>query len=133
MQIKLTHVRLLVEDFGACFRFYRDVLGFTPSWGDEETGYADFETGTAILALFGRQAMANAVGKSELPFDAVAQDRVALTFKVPSVDEAAAELTGRGVALETEPADRTDWGIRAAHFRDPDGNLIEINQPLQKN
>lgn len=23
-----------------------------------------------------------------------------------------------------------DWGIRTAHLRDPDGNLIEINQPL---
>jgi hypothetical protein len=27
----LTHVRLLVDDFPACFRFYRDVLGLTPT------------------------------------------------------------------------------------------------------
>ena len=26
--MKLTFVRLLVDDFGACFRFYRDVIGF---------------------------------------------------------------------------------------------------------
>jgi catechol 2,3-dioxygenase-like lactoylglutathione lyase family enzyme len=28
--------------------------------------------------------------------------------------------------------DRPEWGIRTAHFRDPDGNLIEINQPLKE-
>lgn len=29
-----------------------------------------------------------------------------------------------------EPADRSDWGIRVGYVRDPDGNLIELNQPL---
>ena len=33
--MKLTHVRLLVNDFDACFRFYRDVMGFQVQWGDE--------------------------------------------------------------------------------------------------
>ena len=31
--MKLTHVRLLVTDFPACFRFYRDVMGLTATWG----------------------------------------------------------------------------------------------------
>jgi catechol 2,3-dioxygenase-like lactoylglutathione lyase family enzyme len=29
--MNLTFVRLLVDDFPACFRFYRDVMGFTPT------------------------------------------------------------------------------------------------------
>jgi len=33
--------------------------------------------------------------------------------------------------FETEPTDRSVWGIRTAHFRDPDGNLIEINHALK--
>jgi hypothetical protein len=41
--MQLTHVRLLVEDFDVCFRFYRDVLGFTVTWGAEGDGYADFQ------------------------------------------------------------------------------------------
>lgn len=30
--MKLTHTRLLVDDYKACFIFYRDVLGFEVSW-----------------------------------------------------------------------------------------------------
>ena len=40
-------------------------------------------------------------------------------------------LRAQGVALVAEPQDRSDWMIRTAHFRDPDGNLIEINSSIQ--
>ena len=54
--MKLTHVRLLVNDFDACFRFYRDVMGFEVQWGAEGSGYADFRgRGEAMVALFSRQ------------------------------------------------------------------------------
>ena len=32
--------------------------------------------------------------------------------------------------FEREPTIYSSWGIRAAHLRDPDGNLIEINELL---
>jgi len=48
-----------------------------------------------------------------------------------NVDEVTKELKAKGVVFETGPIDRSEWGIRTAHFRDPDGNLIEINQPLK--
>jgi catechol 2,3-dioxygenase-like lactoylglutathione lyase family enzyme len=41
-----------------------------------------------------------------------------------------AELPQRGVAVMREPEDRPDWGIRVAYIRDPDHNLIELNQSL---
>jgi lactoylglutathione lyase len=128
--VKLTHVRLLVKDYGACFRFYRDVMGFEPIWGDESSGYADFDAGGAILALFGRGEMAEVVGDVELPTEALAQDTAALIFAVDEVDAATARLREQGATLVAAPADRPEWGIRTAHFRDPDGNLIEINEPL---
>ncbi|MCL4490146.1 MAG: VOC family protein [Chloroflexi bacterium] len=43
--MRLTHVRLLVADFDACFRFYRDAIGFQVLWGKEGGGYADFQAG----------------------------------------------------------------------------------------
>jgi catechol 2,3-dioxygenase-like lactoylglutathione lyase family enzyme len=43
--MKLSFVRLLVDDYGACFRFYRDVMGFPVTFGDEEGAYADFDAG----------------------------------------------------------------------------------------
>jgi catechol 2,3-dioxygenase-like lactoylglutathione lyase family enzyme len=130
MDYKLEYIRLLVSDFKACFRFYQDVMGFKATFGDENDVYADFATGGSTLALFGRSNMGEAVGTLHLPESAIAQDRMCLIFAVKSVDETCQHLKSLGVSLVSEPMDRPGWGIRTAHFRDPDGNLIEINQPL---
>jgi catechol 2,3-dioxygenase-like lactoylglutathione lyase family enzyme len=122
------HIRLLVDDFSACFRFYRDTLGFPTAFGSEDDVYADFETGGQGIALFARSLMAEAVGSESHGTDA--QDASVLVLATQNVDEAAAALRAKGVALATEPTDRPLWGIRTAHFRDPDGHLIEINSPL---
>src|SRR6476659_7630591 len=56
MALKHLGTRLLVSDFKASFRFYRDVLGFTPTFGDENDVYADFDTGGGTgIALFQRE------------------------------------------------------------------------------
>ncbi len=127
---RLPHVRLLVSDFPACFRFYRDVLGFAAGLGSEDDVYTEFSIGDQTLALFRRDLMAEAVGAAGKPAMADAQDRTALILATDDVDKAAAALRARGVALVAEPQDRPEWMVRTAHFRDPDGNLIEINSPL---
>ncbi|MBL8165563.1 MAG: VOC family protein [Anaerolineae bacterium] len=129
----LGHVRLLVMDFAACFRFYRDVMGFTPSWGDEADSYASFVEhagGGVVLALFGRQAMAEAMATDKLPADAACQDRAVLIVEVEDVDTLVKELRQRGVRPAVEPKDYPDWSIRSAYLRDPDGNLIELSSAL---
>lgn len=130
MTLTLSYVRLLVRDYSACFRFYRDVLGLEPTFGDETSGYADFRTGDISLALFDRGEMLEAIQIAPST-TSEGQDRVALIFQAGSVDEAVAELEGKGVQFVTRPTDRPDWGIRVAHFRDPDGTLLEIFAPLQ--
>jgi lactoylglutathione lyase len=130
MNYKFQYTRLLVINFKDCFRFYQDILGFKATYGSESDVYADFDTGAVTIALFNRQYMSDAVGTTGLPLRANAQDVVCLCFEVENVDIACQQLKSKGVRLVAEPADHKDWGIRAAHFRDPDGNLIEINQPL---
>lgn len=130
MELTFTYARMLVENYAACFRFYRDTLGLELVWGDENTGYAEFQSGGVKVALFARQQMAQAVASDHLPSDADAQDRVALIFAVANVDEAYQHLSTKGVTFITEPTDRPDWSVRTAHFRDPSGNLIEINTRL---
>jgi lactoylglutathione lyase len=125
--VKLSYVRLLVDDYPACFRFYRDVLQFPVSFGDEEGGYADFDAGADVsLALFVRQYQTDQVGATAQ----ASGDKVAIIFGVDDVDFAIEELRQRGAPVSAEPADRSDWGIRVGYVRDPDGNLIELNQPL---
>jgi catechol 2,3-dioxygenase-like lactoylglutathione lyase family enzyme len=131
--MRLYSIRLLVEDFDACFRFYRDMIGLEPAWGEEGGRYADFKAGNGtFLALFKRDLMAATVSADQLPHDTPTQDRAALVFQTDDLDGTAAELQGKGVEFVNEPKDYPAWTIRAAHFRDPDGNLIELFAPLPK-
>ncbi len=129
----LRQTRLLVNNFDACFRFYRDIFGFRVVWGEEGGGYASFanpDDNAPILALFKRDLMAEVIQTTDLPADAVCQDRVLLAIEVANVDRFAASLVERGIELITEPHNQPDWGIRCAFLRDPDSNLIEINMGL---
>jgi len=121
--VKLTHVRLVVDDAPACFRFYRDVVGLTPTWGTETEGYADFDAGGVTLAIVGR------AGQSEVVELRPSGDAAILVLGVDDLVDALAELQRRG-AEPGEIVDRPDWGIRFAHLRDPAGNLIEVNCPI---
>lgn len=124
----LTHVRLLVDDYPGTFTFYRDVLGLEPTFGDETSGYADFETGDVTLALFDGSEMAAAVdgdGPSTR-----GRDQVAVVLRVEDVDAVGDALRSDGVGLAAPPTDHPEWGIRTVHCRDPDGNLLEFNEPL---
>jgi catechol 2,3-dioxygenase-like lactoylglutathione lyase family enzyme len=132
MGYKFDYTRLLVSNFKECFQFYRDVMGFNATFGSEDDVYADFNTGSTTLALFKRELMSSAIGTSELPVETIGQDRVCLIFSTEDVDEASRQLGKQGIRLLAGPQDRPDWGIRVMHFRDPDGNLIELNQPIRK-
>ncbi|UTR08989.1 VOC family protein [Evansella sp. LMS18] len=126
--MELTHTRLLVDNYKECFFFYRDVLGFEVSWGDENSNYADFTFNGAKLGIFERKQMTKAIG--EIYSATIDQtDKTALIFKVPNVDEKYQELKDK-VKFITEPAEQKDWGIKVAHFRDPAGSLLEIYENI---
>ena len=125
--MRLTFVRLLVDDYGASFRFYRDVMALPVTFGDETSGYADFDAGADVpIALFDRREQMEQVGRD----DGAGGMQAAIVFQVVDVDSALAELRDRGATVAGEPADRPDWGIRVAYVRDPAGNLLELNQPI---
>ena len=119
------HARLLVKDYRACLPFYRDIMEFSVTWDDGN--YASFQDGDLRLAIFKRDMMAEAIGNTDKVFDAECQDKLALIFEVVDVDDYYQQMKNKGVQFIKEPLDYPSWGIRAAYFRDPDGNLIEIN------
>ena len=128
--MKYTFTRLLVTNFSDCFRFYRDVMGFLLSYGTENDTYADFVVGETNISLFNQHEMSQALGTVDRPVRPDAQDDVSLIFGVESVDEFYQTLMARDVTILVPPSEHPDWGIRTVHFRDPDGNLIEVNQAL---
>ena len=123
--MRLTHVRLLVSDMSASYRFYRNLLVLPTTW-EENPEYAEFEVGPeCALAIFPRAEMGEAVALRP-----GGGDGAVVVLSVADVDEAAAALLGAGVEV-SDPRDRPDWGIRVAHLRDPDGNLIELYHDIE--
>ncbi|GAA1447646.1 VOC family protein [Nocardiopsis tropica] len=129
--MRCSYIRLLVNDYEACFHFYSEVLRLPVLRGDGTSRYAEFdvESGTR-LAINQREVMAEALETDTADPALPHQDRIAVIFEVDDVDVTAAKLVADGARQAMEPRDWTAWGVRAAHFRDPDGYLLEINQPL---
>ena len=125
--MKMSHTRLLVSNYKECFIFYRDIMKFPVKWGDENGTYADFDAGGHKLALFMRAPMAEAIGAQNPKPRPDQQDYVCMVFAVKDVDSEYKSLIQKGIMPINEPHEREDWGIRCFHFRDPDGNLIEVN------
>jgi lactoylglutathione lyase len=125
--LQFARIRLLVKDFETSWRFYRDVLGLTPVKGHGSPPYGEFVwEGQAIVAIFDRKLMAEAVGLAPGRYPAKNMGRSSLIFEVTDVDAVAKRLRARGVRLLKGPTDRPVWELRTIHLRDPDGYLIEI-------
>lgn len=129
--MKLICVRLLVSDFAASLKFWRDIVELPVSYSDESMSYAHFKLGETGLELFGREEFVSAIG--EVPSTNTSAERqVVLNFQVDDVDATYARLVERGATSVFGPQDRPAWGARAAHFSDPDGHLLEIYTPLSE-
>ena len=128
--MNLNYLRLLVDDFPACFHFYAEVLGLPVRMGSTHDVYAEFATGEATLALFRRELMSTAIADTSSRSASPSKDNMVIILAVSDVDAAFDTIRARSATFITSPQDRPEWGIRTAHLRDPQGNLVEINGPL---
>lgn len=127
--MEIAQVRLLVPSVQDCFLFYRDVIGLQVRYGDETTPFAEFQTGSISLAL--EPLLVSEPDETQLKRHAFsAQDRVAIILRVEDVDTAYDQLKGKGIEFVKEPHDTPEFGMRVAYFRDPAGNLIELNHEM---
>lgn len=128
--MKLSYIPLIVGDFPAAVRFWRDVAKLSLTYSDEAIGYASFDTGsTTLLLLSSALANANNVAASS------AQPRahsMYLSFQVDDVDTSYADLLAGGATSVYEPQDFPHMQARQAHITDPDGHLLELYTPFPK-
>lgn len=111
-------------------RFYRDVLGLAVLEDPEGGPYGALKAGPEVaIGIFRRDLMAAAVA-SESGSRASEEDRVALILEVDDIDRVVAQVAQAGSTVVQPPIDRPEWGLRTAHVRDPDGNLIELMRPI---
>jgi catechol 2,3-dioxygenase-like lactoylglutathione lyase family enzyme len=124
--------RLPAQDLSRARAFYAEKLGLEPV--EERPGGLRFECRSGVFALF--QSAGRASG-----------DHTQMAFDVDDLDAVVGELRKRGVVFEEVdvPGLRTVDGIatvegnypskgvgeRAAWFRDSEGNLVGIGQPVR--
>ena len=124
--MKLSQIRLLVEDFHKSVAFYRDVMELPMGFSSEDMQFTSFHTGETKIEIFSRQHIVDVLHENHLPAGVEAQSRFLLAFEAIGIDEMCDRLKAKGVALLNDPHDRKDWNARVAHLHDPDGNVIEL-------
>ena len=132
MDYNLNYVRLLTDRFDEMWDFYANKLGMKPRLGKENGIYEEFLVKGAVLSIYKREYMGNALNNKFVKFPSKPQDVVVIILQVSNVDKAYEELKTKGVQFITGPEDREELIIRTAHLRDPDGNLIELNEPIKR-
>ena len=128
--MKLINFRLLVSDFPAALKFWRDIMMLPMTYGDETMGYAYFDTGNAGLELLSRDGFTASLSET-IPTPMPVGHQAVIVFRVDDVDATYADLVKRGASAVAGPQDRPAWQARTAHLSDPDGYLVEIYSQLQ--
>lgn len=121
----IDHVVLTVRDIPASVAFYTRVLGMREViFGDDRRALA---FGRCKLNL--HQAGREFEPKAAHPTSGAAD--LCLLARTPIAD-ISRQLAAQGVAIEAGPVERTgaQGPLLSVYVRDPDGNLIELSNPL---
>jgi len=119
---------LYVQDFPRMLSFYRDTLHLPPGRihpGEDhklETEWTRFELQGTALELFALSRAPKRLARLPSP----RENATLLCFIVDDFEAQYQALLDSGVSMQ--PRREAEWG-RYAHFRDPEGNELQIYQP----
>jgi lactoylglutathione lyase len=117
---------LFTKDFARARDFYQNVMGLEYKHGEDGVD-AYFELGPDGLLLISHDLLSPA----DVDHEPARGARSVIAAPVEDVDAAYGELRAKGVEFIRAPEDRP-WGLRCAHFKDPEGNVWEIHTPIKK-
>ena len=135
------HVNLAVEDIELMKDFYRDALGFTEvvavEWGPDDvacliTGVkrssakvAMLKCDNLIVELIQYVKPETRIGDRCEPFT---RGYTHICLEVTDIDAEYERLSAHGMTFHSPPPPREDRDFRAIYGRDPEGNLIELQE-----
>jgi hypothetical protein len=113
---------IAVKDLGTAKKFYQQTLGFAPI-GDEEMGVVTLKSGNSVIVVY------------ESKFAGTNKATTATWGVGGEMDAIVRTLKQKGVSFEhyDMPGAKLDGdvhmfgGFKAAWFKDPDGNILHIN------
>ena len=133
--MKLDGFGLLVKDMPTMVRFYRDVMGFEITEGENAQNVYLIKDGTLFM-LYERKNFEKMTSKSyQYTHGINGHFEIALyvdTFE--QVDKEYHRIVGKGATPVMQPTTEP-WGQRTCYVADPEGNLIEIgsfNRPFEE-
>ena len=117
------HVAISTPHFARLREFYVEKLGLPVVGGFPGHDILFLEAGDTTIELAGDASPADEVSRRGWNH---------LAWEVDDVDETYVELSARGVPFRVLPEDfpAEAPAMRIAFFEDPDGNLLELIQPL---
>jgi len=119
---------LFVQDLPRSRVFYHEVLGLGVEFEDDQSVGFKIE-GLAFIVLQVDHAGVQLQGEPTATPGAGAT--AFLTTFTGDVDALHANLVERGVPFFQRPTDQR-WGMRTAYFKDPDGHVWELAQPIEQ-
>ena len=125
---KIEAMVLFVQDLAGCTTFYRDTFKLQYQGSDADSSTFLLQD-RLYLILLSPEGSAGLLGTQVNELKVVGGPRGLLAAGVADVDAAYEELKAKGVTFVRPPTDQR-WGLRTAHFADPEGNLWEINQSI---
>jgi lactoylglutathione lyase len=119
---------LFVRDLARCLTFYRDTLGLEVQESTPDS--VSFQMENVYFLLLEVSAAADLIRSEASALKIEGGPRGLLAAGVEDVDAAYEALVAKGVTFLRPPTNQP-WGLRTAHFVDPEGNLWEINQSIE--
>jgi catechol 2,3-dioxygenase-like lactoylglutathione lyase family enzyme len=135
MNLKYICTRLNVENYTDCKLFYQNILGFKISLNDDAEEYTELDAGATKITILNRSRLKDYIDSIESATYDHRDAKMILTFAVPDLDDAIAQLKAKGVPIFSSPwhfpeEEGLTGGFLTACIRDPDGNIIELEQIL---
>lgn len=126
---KIEAMVLFVQDLDKCTTFYRDTFKLQYQGSDAHSASFLLQNGLYLILLSPAGA-ADLLGTQESALSIGGGPRGLLAASVADVDATYEALKAQGITFVRPPTNQR-WGLRTAHFADPEGNLWEINQPAE--
>ena len=130
MQFDKMTTRILVRgNYGECFDFYTQKIGLTAVWGDRNGPYTSFAVDAQSAPCFAIFAGKNMDMFKDYvqPVSSTQPDTVVGVIPTSNLTEDYNRLKEAGVEFIGEPQLIEYWQMTCVYFRDPEGNLLELN------